>query len=33
VPVLEDDRIEATLTRTQSAANRLLDHIDGRRKV
>jgi hypothetical protein len=31
--LLEDYKIEATLTRTQSAANRLLDHIDGWQKV
>jgi hypothetical protein len=31
--LLEDYKIEATLTRTESAANRLLDHIDGWQKV
>ena len=31
--LLEEYRIEATLMRTQSAANKLLDHIDGWQKV
>jgi hypothetical protein len=31
--LLDEDNIEATLMRTQSAANKLLDHIDGWRKV
>ena len=31
--LLEEYRIEATLMRTQSAATRLLDHLDGRQKV
>jgi hypothetical protein len=31
--LLEDYKIEATLTRTESAANRLLDHLDGWQKV
>ena len=31
--LLEDYKIEATLMRTESAANRLLDHIDGWQKV
>jgi len=31
--LLDDYKIEATLTRTESAANRLLDHIDGWQKV
>ena len=29
----EDYKIEATLTRTESAPNRLLDHVDGWRRV
>ncbi len=31
--LLEEYRIEATLMRTQSAATRLLDHLDGWQKV
>jgi hypothetical protein len=31
--LLEEYRIEATLMRTQSAATKLLDHIDGWQKV
>jgi hypothetical protein len=31
--LLEQYRIEATLMRTQSAATKLLDHIDGWQKV
>jgi hypothetical protein len=31
--LLDDDRIEATLLRTQSPAARLLDHVDGWQKV
>jgi len=28
-PMLQDCKVEATLTRMQSAPNRLLDHVDG----
>lgn len=31
--LLEEYKIEATLMRTQSAANKLLDHIDGWQKT
>ena len=31
--LLEEYRIEATLMRTQSAATKLLDHIDGWQKI
>ena len=31
--MLEQYKIDATLMRTQSAANKLLDHIDGWQKV